>query len=93
MVNYNYDVLPKLVSEVRILIENLRDNSDISGFPFPEVFCNETPTRYDDTKRYINKLEREFFYLWEFVSQNGDQDEAREYLEEHIDYETPFEWK
>ena len=34
---------------------------------------------------------RKLFFLWEFVSAEGLQDDAREYLSEHEDEDIPFE--
>ena len=34
---------------------------------------------------------RRFFCLWEYISGEGMQDDAREYLEEHGEDELPFE--
>ena len=37
------------------------------------------------------KMKREMYYLWEFLSTEGIQEEAREYLSEHMDQKSPFE--
>jgi len=86
----NTNLLPKLLYEVQTLIGNLQDSN--GGSRPPTSFRNICFDNFQDTKRYINKLEREVFYLWEFVVQNGEQDEAKEYVEENLDSEIPFEW-
>lgn len=39
----------------------------------------------------LKEASQKLFYLWEFVSMTGMQDDAREYLEEHEDDAVPFE--
>ena len=39
----------------------------------------------------LKEASQKLFYLWEFVSTAGMQDDAREYLEEHEDDAVPFE--
>ena len=41
---------------------------------------------------YIRKLEREMFHTWAFIMEEGLYSEAIEYVNEHKDEETPFEW-
>ena len=41
---------------------------------------------------YIGKLQRELFYLWVFIGQEGAWDEAREFVDEHTMVPTPFEY-
>ena len=62
--------------------------------PPPEVLAMEeakkrTPKPVADRCR---KLERELFHLWNYIWQEGLGNEAREFLEEHMDEEIPFEW-
>lgn len=40
---------------------------------------------------YIGHLEREVFYLWNFIWQEGYGDEAAEFIREHQDDAFPFE--
>ena len=41
---------------------------------------------------HIRKLERELFHIWAFIIEKGLCSEAMEYVNEHKDEETPFEW-
>ena len=41
---------------------------------------------------HIHKLERELFHIWAFIMEEGLYSEAMEYVNEHKDEETPFEW-
>jgi len=41
---------------------------------------------------HIRKLERELFHTWAFIMAEGLYSEALEYVNEHKDEETPFEW-
>lgn len=41
---------------------------------------------------HIRKLERELFHIWAFITGEGLYSEAMEYVNEHKDEETPFEW-
>ena len=41
---------------------------------------------------HIRKLERELFHTWAFIMEEGLYSEASEYVNEHKDEETPFEW-
>jgi len=41
---------------------------------------------------HIRKLERELFHIWAFIMEEGLYLEASEYVNEHKDEETPFEW-
>lgn len=41
---------------------------------------------------HIRKLERELFHIWAFIMEEGLYSEAMEYVNEHKDEETPFEW-
>ena len=41
---------------------------------------------------HIRKLERELFHLWAFAMEEGLYPEAKEYVEEHREEETLFEW-
>ena len=41
---------------------------------------------------HIRKLERELFHIWAFIMEEGLYSEASEYVNEHKDEETPFEW-
>lgn len=49
----------------------------------------KTPEIIIDNTR---KLQRELFHLWGFINEEGLRLEATEYMEEHKDNETPFEW-
>lgn len=49
----------------------------------------KTPAPVND---HIRKLERELFHTWAFIMQEGLCSEAMEYLEDHKDEESPFEW-
>lgn len=62
--------------------------------PSPEYLAMEeakrnTPRLIEDR---VRRLERELFNLWEFVWQEGLGSEAREFVDDHKDEETPFEW-
>ena len=41
---------------------------------------------------HIRKLERELFHIWAFIMEEGLYSEAMEYVNEHRDEESPFEW-
>ena len=41
---------------------------------------------------HIRKLERELFHIWAFIIEEGLCSEAMEYVNEHRDEESPFEW-
>ena len=41
---------------------------------------------------HIRKLERELFHIWAFIIEKGLCSEAMEYVNEHRDEESPFEW-
>ena len=41
---------------------------------------------------HIRKLERELFHISAFIIEEGQCSEAMEYVNEHKDEETPFEW-
>ena len=41
---------------------------------------------------HIRKLERELFHIWAFIIEEGLCSEAMEYVNEHWDEESPFEW-
>ena len=41
---------------------------------------------------HIRMLERELFHIWAFIIEKGLCSEAMEYVNEHKDEETPFEW-
>ena len=41
---------------------------------------------------HICKLERKLFHIWAFIMEEGLYSEALEYVNEHKDEETPFEW-
>ena len=45
----------------------------------------------DSLKNRIRKLERELFYVWDFIGQEGFWNEASEYVNEHRDEPIPFE--
>ena len=42
-------------------------------------------------KGKLKESSHTLFYLWEFLSSAGMQDDARDYLEEHEDSMVPFE--
>lgn len=46
----------------------------------------------DIAREHICRQARQIFYLWEFLAGEGLSQEAREYLEEHMDEPTPFEY-
>ena len=41
---------------------------------------------------HIRKLERELFHIWAFIIEKGLCSEAMEYVNEHKNEESPFEW-
>ena len=41
---------------------------------------------------HTRKLERELFHIWAFIIEEGLCSEAMEYVNEHKDEESPFEW-
>ena len=41
---------------------------------------------------HIRMLERELFHIWAFIIEEGLCSEAMEYVNEHRDEESPFEW-
>lgn len=43
-------------------------------------------------QRRVVHLERELFYLWEFVWREGLGEEAREFVDDHRNEPIPFEW-
>lgn len=53
---------------------------------------NKIGKTHTGSEERIRRLEREVFSLWNFVWQEGLGDEAREFVEEHRDEETPFAW-
>lgn len=70
---------------------------DYFGYTEPD----ETEIQWEEARKntppivktgYI-KLQRETFWLWEFISSKGLWEEAAEYLQAHRDEETPFEWE
>ena len=42
---------------------------------------------------HIRKLERELFHIWAFIIEKGLCSEAMEYVNEHKNEESPFEWR
>ena len=61
--------------------------------PEDERIIRETKEQLPKTARhYIRKLQRELFQLWGFVGQEGLWEEAREFVNDHMDEEIPFEW-
>lgn len=53
---------------------------------------DHSPVIEDKTlKQKLRESSHTLFYLWEFLSSAGMQDDAREYLEEHEDNTVPFE--
>ncbi|MCD7711330.1 MAG: hypothetical protein LUJ25_01055 [Firmicutes bacterium] len=46
----------------------------------------------DLARKYIHKLERECYYLWEFLYQTDLSRKAQDYVNAHEDSEIPFEW-
>ena len=45
----------------------------------------------DSLRLKLRDASQKLFFLWEFISSAGMQDDAREYLEEHEDDAVPFE--
>lgn len=50
---------------------------------------SETP---EPVNRHIRQLERQLCHLWAYITEEGLYTEAMEYVNEHKDEETPFEW-
>ena len=42
-------------------------------------------------KEKIRLLQRKLFYIWMFLSQEGLEEDAEEYVKNHMDEPTPFE--
>ena len=51
-----------------------------------------TPEPVNAHIRHIRKLERELFHIWAFIIEKGLCSEAMEYVNEHKNEESPFEW-
>ena len=45
----------------------------------------------EQMKGHIRKLERELYYLWEYIGQEGLWSEAKTYVEDNADEPIPFE--
>ena len=62
--------------------------------PTPEEIMMEDARKHtpESIKDRVRHLERDLFNLWTFVAREGLEEEAREYVDEHKDDETPFEW-
>lgn len=43
-------------------------------------------------KDQVRSIRRELLHLWEFIWSEGLGEKAKEFVEEHKDEETPFEW-
>ena len=41
---------------------------------------------------YVRKLQRELFYMWVYLAQEELLDDALDYMEEHRNKPTPFEF-
>ena len=54
------------------------------GFQAPEEALPQNADRF-------RKLQRESFYLWMFISSQGLWEDAREFLEDNMDFPIPFE--
>lgn len=53
-----------------------------------ERLHEQTP---EDARKVIRKLQREIFYLYMFLAEQGMASEVNEYMEEHMDTPIPFE--
>ena len=53
-----------------------------------ERLHRQTPKK---AQQKIRKLQRELFYTWIFLSQEGLREEAEEFIKEHMDEPVPFE--
>ncbi|MGX8686554.1 MAG: hypothetical protein ACSW8K_01965 [bacterium] len=53
-----------------------------------ERLHEQTP---DEVKEKIRRMQREIFYTWMFLSQEGIYEDAEEYVREHMDEPIPFE--
>ena len=53
-----------------------------------ERLHRQTPEK---AQQKIRKLQRELFYTWIFLSQEGIREEAEEFIKEHMDEPVPFE--
>ena len=60
--------------------------------PASEVNRTSRCTPTNPVADYIRRLEREVFFLWNFIWQEGYGYEATEFVEEHQDDAFPFEW-
>ena len=49
----------------------------------------ETP---EPVNRHIRELKRQLFHLCTYIAEEGLYAEAMEYINEHKEEETPFEW-
>jgi len=54
-------------------------------------FCLAQEKVAKPLKQRIRRLHREVFYLWMFIAEEGLYSTAREYLDEHMDEQVPFE--
>lgn len=58
-----------------------------------EIAMEEARARTPELIRQrVVRLERELFSLWKFVTREGLEEEAMEYVEERKDEAIPFEW-
>lgn len=62
--------------------------------PAPEEIAMETVREHTPEliRDRIRRLEREVFYLWQFVAEEGMLDEAKGYVDGRRDEAIPFEW-
>lgn len=71
----------------------LKEYTGYQEGPEGERIIMEAKEQMPETaRRYIRKLQRELFLIWGFVGQEGLWEEAREFVNDHIDEEIPFEW-
>ena len=74
----------------------MEGTKDDAGEPIPTAEEKEFREAKAKTPELVNahirKLERELFHTWAFIMEEGLCSEALEYVNEHKDEETPFEW-
>ena len=56
-----------------------------------QILCLNQEKLPKPLKERIRRLNREVFYLWMFIAEEGLSSMAREYLDDHMDELTPFE--
>lgn len=55
-------------------------------------FAPKKRPKQNPLKQQLQKTQRQLYYLWDFIGQEGLWNEAKEYLEDNIDAPIPYEW-